>query len=74
VHHTVKTKKHFTARFHSAHLHQALYETLPKGIVHLGKKTVHVEADPREGVVLYFEDGSSARADICIGADGIHSV
>ncbi|KAJ9138243.1 Fungal transcriptional regulatory protein, N-terminal [Pleurostoma richardsiae] len=73
VHHTVKTKKHFTARFHRAHLHQALYENLPKGIVHLGKKTVHVEADPREGVVLYFEDGSSARADICIGADGIHS-
>ncbi|KAM5355172.1 hypothetical protein ACJ41O_001818 [Fusarium nematophilum] len=74
VHHTVKTKKHSTARFHRAHLHQALLETLPEGTVHLNKKTVDVKADPGTGATLYFEDGSTAKADIVIGADGIHSV
>ncbi|KAH6900629.1 hypothetical protein B0T10DRAFT_33098 [Thelonectria olida] len=73
VHHTVKTKKHFTARYHRAHLHQALLENLPRDIIHLGKKTVDVKADPETGATLYFEDGTSAQADIVIGADGIHS-
>uniref|UniRef100_A0A8H7KBX7 FAD-binding domain-containing protein n=1 Tax=Bionectria ochroleuca TaxID=29856 RepID=A0A8H7KBX7_BIOOC len=73
VHYTVKTKKHFTARYHRAHLHQALLENLPKGIIQLNKKTINVHADPDQGVTLFFEDGSSARADICVGADGIHS-
>jgi salicylate hydroxylase len=74
VHHTVKTKKHFTARYHRAHLHQALLENLPRDIIHLGKKTVDVKADPETGATLYFEDGTSAQADIVVGADGIHSV
>jgi salicylate hydroxylase len=74
VHYTVKDKRHATARYHRAHLHQALLENLPRGIVHLGKKTVEVKADLERGVTLVFEDGSTAEADICIGADGIHSV
>ncbi|KAJ4146304.1 hypothetical protein NW754_001772 [Fusarium falciforme] len=73
VHKTVTTKKHFTARFHRAHLHQALLENLPQEIIHLNKTTVDVKADPDTGATLYFEDGSTAKADIVIGADGIRS-
>ncbi|KAH7155797.1 hypothetical protein B0J13DRAFT_604728 [Dactylonectria estremocensis] len=72
-HKTVQTKKHFTARFHRAHLHQALLENIPESIIHLNKKTVDVKADPDKGATLYFEDGTTAEADICVGADGIHS-
>ncbi|KAJ4266177.1 hypothetical protein NW762_004158 [Fusarium torreyae] len=70
---TVKTKKHFTARFHRAHLHQALVENLPREIIHLNKTTVDVKADPDSGATLYFQDGSTAKADIVIGADGLRS-
>lgn len=74
IHKTVKTKKHFTARFHRAHLHQALLEHVPSQIVHMGKKTISILADREEGVTLTFEDHTTAKADIFIGADGIHSV
>lgn len=74
LHRTVKTKKHFTARFHRAYLHQALLEHVPREIIHMGKKTVSIVADREEGVTLTFEDHTTAKADICIGADGIHSV
>ena len=74
VHNTVQSKKHATARFHRAHLHHALLENLPEGIVHLGKTTVDVKADPDEGATLYFEDGTTATADIVVGADGLRSV
>ncbi|KAF5013773.1 hypothetical protein FDECE_245 [Fusarium decemcellulare] len=73
VHHTVKTKKHFTARFHRAHLHQYLLENLPREIIHLNKTTVDVKADPESGATLYFADGTTAKADIVVGADGIRS-
>ncbi|RSL83053.1 hypothetical protein CDV31_016877 [Fusarium ambrosium] len=73
VHKTVTNKKHFTARFHRAHLHQALLENVPREIIHLNKTTVDVKADPDTGATLYFEDGSTARADIVIGADGLRS-
>ncbi|KAF4339045.1 monooxygenase FAD-binding [Fusarium beomiforme] len=73
VHNSVDTRKHATARFHRAHLHQALLENVPEGVVHLGKTTVDVKADPDEGATLYFEDGTTATADIVIGADGLRS-
>ncbi|KAF5020911.1 hypothetical protein F66182_7063 [Fusarium sp. NRRL 66182] len=73
VFNTVQAKKHSTARFHRAHLHQALVENLPREIIHLNKTTVDVKADPDSGATLYFEDGSTAEADIVIGADGIRS-
>ncbi|KAH6991151.1 hypothetical protein BKA56DRAFT_512132 [Ilyonectria sp. MPI-CAGE-AT-0026] len=73
VHKTVEEKRHFTARFHRAHLHQALLENIPKDLIHLNKKTVDVTTNPDKGATLYFEDGTTAEADICIGADGIHS-
>ncbi|VUC32884.1 unnamed protein product, partial [Clonostachys rosea] len=62
---TVKTKKHFTARYCRAHLYLALLENLPKGIVQFNKKTINVHADLDQGMALFFEDGSSARVDIC---------
>ncbi len=38
-----------------------------------GKRVQKVEHDD-VGVAVYFEDGSSAKGDILIGADGVHSV
>ncbi|KAI8649933.1 hypothetical protein NCS56_01444600 [Fusarium sp. Ph1] len=72
-HHNVKDKRHFTTRYHRAHLNKALYENLPSEIVHFGKKLTNIKADAREGVTLSFEDGTIAKADICIGSDGVHS-
>ncbi|CAH0038017.1 unnamed protein product [Clonostachys solani] len=72
-HRNVKDKRFITTRYHRAHLHKALYENLPSEIVHFGKKLVNVSADRDQGVTLSFEDGTTAKADICIGADGIHS-
>ncbi|KFZ09126.1 hypothetical protein V502_08932 [Pseudogymnoascus sp. VKM F-4520 (FW-2644)] len=67
------TKKHFTARYHRAHLQAALLENLPRDIVHLNKKIKEAKADAEEGVTLSFMDGTTAFADILIGADGLHS-
>ncbi|KAJ4172504.1 hypothetical protein NW754_002704 [Fusarium falciforme] len=48
-HHNVKDKRHFTTRYHRAHLHKALYENLPSEIVHFGKKLTGIKADASEG-------------------------
>ncbi|VUC24553.1 unnamed protein product [Clonostachys rosea] len=72
-HRNVKDKRFITTRYHRAHLHKALYENLPSEIVHFGKKLIDVSADRDQGVTLSFEDGTTAKADVCIGADGIHS-
>ncbi|KAE8307915.1 hypothetical protein BDV41DRAFT_581947 [Aspergillus transmontanensis] len=73
THRTVKTKKHFTSRYHRAHLQQALLENVQSDIVHLNKRFVTASVDPTVGVILEFADGTTATADICLGADGIHS-
>lgn len=58
---------------HRGDLHEALVSSLPAEIIELRKTLVGL--DEREGqVTLAFEDGSSARADAVIGADGVHSV
>lgn len=57
---------------HRADFQMALAGALPGGIVQLGKKCTGV-ASRSDGVTLRFEDGSSAEADIVVGADGIHS-
>lgn len=64
---------HRTARYHRGHLHGALLDNVPKEAIHLGKKTVGVDIFD-EGVKLRFADGTSAEADILIGADGLKSV
>jgi 2-polyprenyl-6-methoxyphenol hydroxylase-like FAD-dependent oxidoreductase len=57
---------------HRGDLHEALVSSLPSEIIELQKTLVGL--DEREGqVTLAFADGSSARADMVIGADGVHS-
>ncbi len=57
---------------HRADLHAALASKVPADIVELDRKLVALTADAA-GVTLRFADGSSATADIVIGADGVHS-
>lgn len=74
LHENVTEHLHHTARYHRGHLHQALLGNVPSDIVHLGKKLVSTTADPNDGVILKFQDGTTASADILLGADGLHSV
>jgi salicylate hydroxylase len=74
VHENVSQRLHRTARYHRGHLHQALLENVPRDIIHLGKRLVSASADPQNGVTLEFRDGTTAAADILVGADGLRSV
>lgn len=65
---------HYTARFHRGHLQQALLKHIPRDTIHLKKKLVSATANARDGVTMEFQDGSTATADVLIGADGINSV
>ncbi|MBK6794530.1 MAG: FAD-dependent monooxygenase [Anaerolineales bacterium] len=58
---------------HRAALHKVLLGALPEGAVRLGAPCISVDQDP-DGVTARFEDGSEARADFLIGADGVRSV
>ncbi|MFI8104301.1 FAD-dependent monooxygenase [Streptomyces sp. NPDC086023] len=58
---------------HRADLHQQLLCRLADGSLHIGLRCVGAEEDA-DGAVLRFEDGSVRRADLVVGADGIHSV
>ncbi|KAF7547014.1 hypothetical protein G7Z17_g8025 [Cylindrodendrum hubeiense] len=51
----------------------ALLDNVPRDIIHLGKETIDIEANGNDGVIIHFKDSTSKKADICIGADGIHS-
>jgi NAD(P)H-nitrite reductase large subunit len=55
-------------------LQKALKDALPDQIVQLRKRLVSLEQLPKGGVRLAFEDGTTADADLVIGADGIRSV
>ena len=57
---------------HRADLHNVIASAVPAGTVRLGRRCtgVTVRADR---VVLGFDDGSTAEADVVIGADGVHS-
>jgi 2-polyprenyl-6-methoxyphenol hydroxylase-like FAD-dependent oxidoreductase len=58
---------------HRADLHDALAAAVPAEAVHFGKKLTGL--GQRAGqVTLKFDDGSEARADAAIGADGVHSI
>ncbi|OJD37931.1 salicylate hydroxylase [Diplodia corticola] len=72
----VPERRHQTARFARAHLHQSLLRHVDPGRIHLGKKIVGVVEEGKEGqgpLVLKFADGSEAKADLVVGADGINS-
>lgn len=61
---------------HRADLHETLanaVQKMKKGLVHLNKKaTGYTEME--DGVELHFEDGTSTKGEILIGADGVKSV
>src|SRR5690606_30833530 len=58
---------------HRADLHEALASVVPAETICLGKKLVGLEP-VRGQVEMRFEDGTRARADAVVGADGVHSV
>ncbi len=62
----------FSLCIHRAKLHQILVDELQEIPLHLGKKCSGYEVEGK-GVKLSFEDGSTAKGDYVIGADGIHS-
>jgi salicylate hydroxylase len=59
--------------FHRADLHRTLLDGLGDGRLHLGMRCVGI-TETVDDVVLDFADGQSVRADVVVGADGIHSV
>lgn len=66
----------FGAGYHTLHradLHRGLLGLLPGGVVRLGRRCTGVEENA-EGVRLRFAGGTTAVADLVVGADGIHSV
>jgi 2-polyprenyl-6-methoxyphenol hydroxylase-like FAD-dependent oxidoreductase len=57
---------------HRGDLHDALASVVPQDIIHLGRKLAGIEQGDGQAT-LVFADGSRERADIVIGADGVHS-
>ena len=58
---------------HRGDLHEALLSVLPDEIIHRGRKLTGLETrDDR--VLLRFDRGEPAEADVVVGADGVHSV
>lgn len=62
---------HYT--LHRADLHRLLAERVPASAVHLRHRVVAVTEDT-DGVRIDFADGTHARADVLVAADGVHSV
>src|ERR1700722_4392565 len=60
------------ATAHRADLLDVLAAAVPAGVVSLGARCVGVETSGSSAVAL-FADGSTAEADVIVGADGIHS-
>lgn len=59
--------------FHRAKLMECLLRLIPDEMKQTGKRLTTIE-DLERGVRLYFEDGTTAKADCVIGADGIKSM
>ncbi len=62
-----------TYTMHRADLLTVIGAAVPDGTVRLGARCVGAEQDD-DGARLTFADGTVERADIVIGADGVHSV
>jgi 6-hydroxynicotinate 3-monooxygenase len=58
---------------HRGDLHDVLAAAVPREALHLNHKLVGVEQDHTD-VALFFADGTRARANALVGADGIHSL
>ena len=66
--------RHLTSRYYRAHLHRALAEHVDPARIHLSKAFRSVKFDDgSQKLVVTFTDGTTASADIVLGADGIHS-
>lgn len=66
--------RHLTSRYWRAHLQQALLEHIDPKRLRLGKAFSTVDFDRvSRRLVIKFDDGSSATADVLLGADGINS-
>ncbi len=61
-----------TVAIHRAELHELLLSSLPKGTVRLGAKCSQIEQEA-DAVTVRFSDGTTATADLLVGADGINS-
>jgi 6-hydroxynicotinate 3-monooxygenase len=57
---------------HRGDLHEALASKVPDSVFVMGKQLVGV-TQGSDGVAMRFSDGSGARADALIAADGVHS-
>ncbi|OFW99068.1 MAG: hypothetical protein A3D94_05405 [Alphaproteobacteria bacterium RIFCSPHIGHO2_12_FULL_66_14] len=57
---------------HRADLHRLLQDALAPGTIRFGHKIAGIDETP-EGLRLTFENGTTAEADVAIGADGIRS-
>jgi salicylate hydroxylase len=55
-------------------LQSALLSAVQPSTFQLGKKLARMEYQGASGIALTFKDGSSATADLVVGADGIRSV
>ena len=59
---------------HRAHFLDELIKGVPAHRAHFNKRLERLEdSDDDKGVHLFFKDGTSATADLVIGADGVHS-
>jgi salicylate hydroxylase len=56
-----------------ADLLDGFLQLVPREMISFGKRSESIE-ETAEGVTVKFKDGTEARADCVIGADGIHSV
>ena len=58
---------------HRAHFLDELVKSVPPQRAHFNKRLQHIEDKNGDPVYLRFSDGTTATADVVIGADGIHS-
>ncbi|KAH7148199.1 hypothetical protein EDB81DRAFT_649654 [Dactylonectria macrodidyma] len=68
----VPDRRHHFARTHRAVFHKELIKKLPSEILHTSKNATSVQVDTTSATVL-FEDETTVKADLVIGADGIRS-
>ncbi|CAK7268612.1 hypothetical protein SEPCBS119000_003149 [Sporothrix epigloea] len=67
-------RRHWTARFYRAHLQESLAAHVDPRSVHLSKTFAGVVWDAvARHLLLSFADGTTATADLLVGADGLHS-
>ena len=59
---------------HRAHFLDELVKSIPSQHAHFNKRIDQIEDKEDGPVKIHFKDGTTATADVVIGADGVHSV